>query len=565
MRPQHSVGSLLSATLLLLSCASAHHSTGNGDSSVLATPETRPARDGGSEPGCQPIPPLTETKWYDEAVGYEIFVRSFYDSDGDGIGDLQGILEKLDYLNDGDPESGDDLGVSLLWLMPTFPSPSYHGYDTTDYRGVNPDYGSLDDLEELVAEGQKRGIRILLDLVLNHSSNQHPWFVESMAAASPWRDWYVWSAEPLDWKRPFGGAAATWHKAAGSYYYGIFWSGMPDLNYTTTAVRSEMKDVGRFWLEEVGVAGYRLDAVRYIVESGPDGLQDTPATMAWWEEFSSAMREVQPEALLLGEAWSSNSVAAGYHVAGKGLDMTFDFDLMESIVAGLLAEEPADIENVLCSFAGQFPVGSSDAIFLSNHDLVRLASRLKGRKELLRLGAMLLFSLPGMPMIYYGQELGMTNGPLLKDEHKRLPMQWDNTPNGGFTKGKPWVPVNSDIATVNAATQLGDEDSLLALYRRLIALRRATRALRTGGFMPAAAKAKTAYDVWGFIRLDAESPVAVFVNFSNTPALEASLTLPDEEYLSATRIFPDSTPSKIVGRELQVGDVPAHSLTIHKL
>ena len=528
--------------------------------------ETRRAQEVAEEQGCQAIPPVQDPRWYHEAVGYEIFVRSFYDSDGDGIGDLAGILEKLDYLNDGDPESGNDLGISLLWLMPTFPSPSYHGYDVSDYRGVNPDYGSLDDLRELVAEGQKRGIRVLLDLVLNHSSSLHPWFVDSTVPTSPLRNWYVWSEEPLDWKRPFGGAAATWHEATeNNYYYGIFWSGMPDLNYTSAAVRAEMTDIGRFWLEDVGIAGYRLDAVRYIVETGPDGLQDTPATMVWWEEFSGAMHATQPEALLIGEAWASNSIAARYHVAGKGLDMTFDFDLMEAIVAGLLAEEPADIENVLCSFAGQFPTDSGDATFLSNHDLTRLASRVKGRQELLSLGAMLLFTLPGMPVIYYGQEIGMSNGPLLKDEHKRLPMQWEKTPNAGFTTGQPWLPVNDDFATVNVGTQLEDSGSLLTLYRKLIALRNSHRALRTGGFMPAKATAKTAYDVWGFVRADTESSLAIYVNLSGTPALDAQLDLPEGNYSAASRVFPESAPAVLSGGVLLVGDVPAYSLTVHVL
>ena len=526
MALRRSAPPVLTIAVLFLSCASAHRAVGNSDSGP-PTEETLPVEDGQDEPGCQTVPPLEKSKWYHEAIGYEIFVRSFYDSNGDGIGDLQGILEKLDHINDGNPEGGSDLGATLLWLMPTFPSPSYHGYDVTDYRGVNPDYGSLEDLQMLVAEGKERGIKVVLDLVLNHSSKEHPWFEDSLNPAAQKRDWFVWSDEFLDWKRPFGGAAGTWHAAAGAYYYGIFWSGMPDLNYTNPAVRTEMTDVGRFWLEDVGIAGYRLDAIRYMVEKGPEGLQDTPATMAWWEEFSSAIHEVDPDALLLGEAWASNSIAAKYHVDGRALDLTFDFDLMEAVVTGMLAEEPADIENVLCRFAAQFPAGAGDATFLTNHDLVRLASRVKGRQELMRLGAMLLFSLPGAPMIYYGQEIGMTNGPLLKDEHKRLPMQWDATPTAGFTTGKPWLPINGDADTVNVAAQLNSPSSLLSLYRQLIALRQTHKALRTGGFQPLPATAKTAYDVWGFLRYESHSTVVVFVNFSEAPALDASLTLPE--------------------------------------
>jgi alpha-amylase len=555
---------LLLLTFLTLSCASTHRST-NGSDSGPPLEETATKDKGEEDEVCQPIPPLTTTHWYNDAIGYEIFVRSFYDSDGDGIGDLQGLLEKLDYINDGDPDGGNDLGATLLWLMPTFPSPSYHGYDVTDYRGVNPEYGSLEELKQLVAEGEKRGLKIILDLVLNHSSHLHPWFLDSKVESATKRDWYVWSSDFLDWKRPFGGEAGTWHQAGESYYYAIFWSGMPDLNYTSQAVRSEMTDIGRFWLEDVGVAGYRLDAVRYMVENGPEGLQDTPATMAWWEEFSGSMHDLDPDALLLGEAWASNSVAARYHVGGNGLDLTFDFDLMEAMVAGLLGEEPADIENVLCRFSGQFPAGAGDATFLTNHDLVRLASRLQGNQELLRLGAMLLLTLPGMPTIYYGQEIGMSNGPLLKDEHKRLPMQWDDSPNAGFSTGKPWLPINGDAAEVNVSSQLANSDSLLSLYRQLIALRQTNSALRSGGFQPLKAFGKTTYDVWGFSRYDGTSSLAIFVNFSGSPALDARLTLPVGTYNSATRIFPNGLPATIQGDSLLVGDVPAYSLVVVKL
>ncbi len=553
--------------LLCLSCASAHRATSQPQpaaDSGLPDEESLPRGDVVPEELCVPIPPRSTASWYHQAVGYEIFVRSFYDSDGDGIGDLRGILEKLDYINDGDPESLTDLGATLLWLMPTFPSPSYHGYDVTDYRGVHPEYGTAEDLKALLAACEERGIRVLLDLVLNHSSSEHPWFAESRTPGSAYRDWYVWSESPREWHRPWGGKASTWHEAeGGGYYYGIFWGGMPDLNYTNEAVRNEMVDVARYWLDEFGIAGFRLDAVRYIVETGPDGLQDTPETMAWWKEFAGAIAESHPDALLLGEAWASNQVAAQYHAGGQGLQLTFDFDLMESVVAGLLAEEPADIERVLCRFAPTFPEGAGDATFLSNHDLVRLASRLKERPELYRLAAELLFTLPGLPMVYYGQEIGMTNGPTLADEHKRLPMQWDATPQAGFTAGTPWKAVNGNHATVNVAAQTADGTSLLSLYRTLIRLRQGHPALATGGFVPLPATSKTAYDVWGFSRHDGSERLAVFVNFGEATALDARLTLPQGVYAGATRHYPASTvPAEVNGTTLQVGDVPPYSLTI---
>jgi alpha-amylase len=561
---QRIVQSLLSlyALGLLCSCASAHHVSG-GDPS-------RPETDGAArevmvDTGCQPVLAIPVARWYHQAIGYEIFVRSFYDSDGDGIGDLAGIVEKLDYLNDGNPDGGNDLGATLLWLMPTFPSPSYHGYDVTDYRNVHPDYGTLDDLKALVQECDKRGVKVILDLVLNHSSIEHPWFVASADGDAFYRDWYLWSDTPLSWKRPFGGGANTWHQLDNQYYYGIFWSGMPDLNYTHAPVRQEMADVGRFWLQEVGVAGYRLDAVRYMVEDGPEQLQDTATTMAFWQAFSTTIHEAHPEALLLGEAWAGNGVAAKYHVGGQGLDLTFDFDLMEAIIAGIQAEDATDIEQVLCRFAGQFPAGDGDATFLGNHDLVRVASRLQENPDLVRLGAMLLFTLPGLPMVYYGQEIGMTNGPLLKDEHKRLPMQWDGSTQAGFTTGKPWEAVNANAATINVAAQLDDPSSLLSLYRSLIGLRQTHSVLATGGFAPLPATSKTAYDLWGFERYGPNETLAVLVNLSDGPALDARLTLSRSGPKVAQRLFPDGASCSVEGTTLSVGDVPAHSLVVVQL
>ncbi len=543
----------------MCTCASVHHAT----TADTPHPEVEGAtREDVSDASCQPIPAISSPRWYHQAIGYEIFVRSFYDSNGDGIGDLAGIIEKLDYINDGNPDGGNDLGATLLWLMPTFPSPSYHGYDVTDYRGVHPDYGTMDDLKELVQECDQRGIKVILDLVLNHSSNEHPWFIASANGNQSRRNWYLWSDLPQNWKRPFGGGANTWHQSGDQYYYGIFWSGMPDLNYSHEPVRQEMADVARFWLDEVGIAGYRLDAVRYMVEEGPDQLQDTAATMTFWRTFATAIHEAHPDALLLGEAWAGNQIAAQYHVGGQGLDLTFDFDLMEAVMGGILAEDATDIENVLCRYTGQFPAGDGDATFLGNHDLVRVASRLQENAALMRLGAMLLFTLPGLPVVYYGQEIGMTNGALAKDEHKRLPMQWDGTNQAGFTTGTPWTTINANAATINVAAQLADPASLLSLYRTLIGLRRNHEALASGGFSPLPATSKTAYDLWGFVRTSPDEALAVLVNLSDGPALDARLTLPDNGHKTAQRVFPDGASCAVDGTTLSVGDVPAHSLVV---
>ncbi|MBC8098621.1 MAG: alpha-amylase, partial [Armatimonadetes bacterium] len=195
--------------------------------------------------------PPAEAQWWNDRAFYQLFVRSFYDSDGDGIGDFQGVIQQLDYLNDGDPATDTDLGVTGLWLMPIHPSPSYHGYDVTDYYGVNAEYGTLDDFKELVAAAQARGMVVMIDWVLNHTSSQHPWFIDSQQAGSEYDDWYVWRAENPGYQGPEN--QTVWYKRGDRYYYGIFWSEMPDLNYRNPDVTAEMYAVTRFWLDEVGI------------------------------------------------------------------------------------------------------------------------------------------------------------------------------------------------------------------------------------------------------------------------------------------------------------------------
>jgi glycosidase len=222
-------------------------------------------------------PPAASPDWARGAVFYEIFVRSFADSDGDGIGDLAGLTGRLDYLNDGDPGTAADLGVDALWLMPVFESPSYHGYDVVDYERIDREYGTLADFEKLLVEAHRRGIRVIVDLVMNHTSAQHPWFVESAAsAASPRRDWYVWRSDDPGWTQPWGGTNPTWHERNGAFYYGVFWGGMPDLNFATPAVREEMKRLAKLWLDR---GDRRLPARRDAppFRGGTRGAAERPA------------------------------------------------------------------------------------------------------------------------------------------------------------------------------------------------------------------------------------------------------------------------------------------------
>ena len=426
-------------------------------------------------------PAIAQPSWFHRAVGYEVFVRSFADSNGDGIGDFAGLTQKLDYLNDGKP-GGTDLGIDLIWLMPVNDSPSYHGYDVRNYRTLQPDYGTDADFDAFLAAAHARGIRVVLDLVLNHTSNQHPWF-QASAAGTDHTDWYVWSATQLPWKQPFGNAL-SWHKSGNRWYYGVFSAGMPDLNYQSAAVTAEMTDVAKTWLDR-GVDGFRLDAVRYLIETGAGaGQKDTQPTLDWWTTWATALRAHQttanrPEPLLLGEAWAANAIAAKYHAGGAGLNMTFDFDLASALVGDVQAGDADVTAQVVCGEESLFGASGARGTFLTNHDMVRVATQV-GDPALLPAAAVLLFSLPGTPWVYYGEELGLRNGADAGDEAKRQPMPWHPGPGVGFTTGTPWQAPNADAAEISVAVELAQPTSLLALYRQLIGLRKSSEALSVG-------------------------------------------------------------------------------------
>ena len=337
---------------------------------------------------------------------------------------------------------------------------------------------------------------------------------------------------------------------------------MPDLNYTNPAVRSEMASVADWWLTERKVDGFRLDAVRYLVEDGKDGLQDIPATLEYWQEFALGVGKKSPEALLVGEAWAANSVASKYHGGGQGLNMTFDFDLMEAIIMGVQADEPADIEKVLCRFAGQFPAHAADGTFLTNHDLFRVAHRLKGDQDLMAFAPRLLFVLPGTPYIYYGQEIGMSNGPTTDDKHKRTPMQWDDSDHAGFTSGTPWLKVNPDYQKINVAAQAEIDDSLLNIYRGLVQLRNHNVALRRGGFVPLEADAESGGPVWGFARAHSTQTLVVAANFSNQPSGGALVALPAGEFSKAQAIYPNEAYAGIQDGKLLLGDMKPYEVRV---
>lgn len=449
-------------------------------------------------------------EWARGAVFYEIFVRSFADSDGDGIGDFNGMTAKLDYL--------DGLGIDGIWLMPMFESTSYHGYDTTDYDQVEREYGTAADFQRFLDEAHKRDIRVIVDLVLNHTSVEHPWFVDSASSAtSPKREWYVWSATDPGWKQPWGGNDPSWHFRNGAYYYGAFWSGMPDVNYNHAPAKAEMFRITRHWLMQ-GVDGYRLDATRYLVETGPGeaGQADTAGTHQVLKELSAEVRRIKPQAVLVAENTVDTARLATYFGStevvrgGDEMPMNFNFPLASAIVEGVKNGSATGIRNVLRDMLRLYPRGVIDAPFLTNHDQTRLATVLGSEPRKLRNAAAILLTMPGMPFLYYGEEVGMQNAPASNDEAKRTPMPW--TPAGGFTTGTPWHAYAPGVAAGNVASQIDDPQSLLSHYRGWIAARKGSAGLAGGEIIPLDGPPQ----VLAFLRETPQERVLVVHNLGDT-------------------------------------------------
>jgi len=419
--------------------------------------------------------------WWDGRVFYEIFVRSFADSTtgplaNDGTGDLQGLIERLDYLNDGNPATTTDLGITGIWLMPISPSPSYHGYDVTDYYGVNREYGTREDLRRLLAECHKRGIRVIVDLVLNHSSSQHPQFRKALRGDPAAQDWYTFV--PADQVPTIRGPwdQTVWHESNRLHYYGVFWGGMPDLNYRNPDVTAEAYRVADFWLRDMGVDGFRLDAVRYMIEDGPE-MADTPETIEWLAGFRAHVKKVNPAALTVGEVWTSTEIVSDYIGAGA-LDLAFEFELAGAILDAARRGTKDKLAYTIDNVAASYPQGRY-ATMITNHDQDRVASELDEDAARMKLAASLLLTLPGVPFLYYGEEIGQVGEK--PDEMIRNPMPWTGGRNAGFTgAARPWEPLQPGHERRNVAAQAADPNSLLAHYRHLVRLRQAEPALAVG-------------------------------------------------------------------------------------
>jgi alpha-amylase len=463
----------------------------------------------GTLPGARP-PTSKGEQWWANAVFYQVFVRSFQDSNGDGIGDFKGLTSRLDYLK--------GLGVNALWLMPINPSPSYHGYDVTDYLKVNPQFGSEADFDAFLAAAHERGMKVIMDWVVNHSSSQHPWFLESKDPASPKRDWYLWRQNNPGWGQPWGGGA-TWHPSGGAYYYGAFWGGMPDLNWRNEGVRQAMFEATRAWLKR-GVDGFRIDAARYVIENENNNTPDNPTNLQWVKDFMSVVRAAKPDAGVVMEVWNGDdpvNTAAKYFLNGEGQDMGFNFGFYRAAQNTIKIESPKPMRQLQEQVSAVNDPAAVDAIFLSNHDVARLEFPRIGQN---RSAADMLLTLPGVPFIYYGDEIGLPNAAGTGDEPKRTPMRWTSEEKGGFTTGTPWYRFSTQNESTSVQAQDTDAGSLLNHYRKLIALRQARPQLRSGGYHPVEA----GDTLLAFVRFKANAASLVIINPSDEP-LKATVNL----------------------------------------
>ena len=487
--------------------------------------------------------------WWEDAVFYQIYPRSFMDSNGDGLGDLAGIADRLDHLA--------DLGIDAIWLTPFFPSPDKDfGYDVSNYRSVDPRFGDLSGFTRLVCEARKRGIRVVLDLVANHSSDEHPWFLAARSSrADPLHDWYLWAPEkrrpPNNWKACFE-LGTAWHRnpATRERYLGTFTRHQPEFDWRNPAVRRAFHDVMRFWFD-LGADGFRLDVATAYAKDGrlrsnplslnavPDFFQrhlydrNRPEFHGYFREMRS-VADAAGERLLVGEPYGGDPrlAASCYGERGDELHMAFDFDFTRSPWNARAFRAAAE------RWYAALPEGAWPCFTLSNHDLPRHAWRYgRGSRPVMearaRVAAAVLLAIRGTPFLYYGEEIGMScfriprnrlsdpvgvrTWPLgfLGRDPERTPMQWDSSNNAGFSEAEPWLPVNPDYRERNVSSQAADPGSLLSWYRKLTGLRRARPELREGALQ--------------FLDLDAEvlawertlpgqpGRVLVLLNFASRP------------------------------------------------
>jgi len=504
---------------------------------VIKSASPRPRLPAGAEA------PASGYLWWQRGTVYQVYPRSFMDGDGDGVGDLPGLVSRLDHLR--------SLGVDAVWISPIYPSPMKDfGYDVSDYTDVHPLFGTLADFDRLVREAHERKLKVILDFVPNHSSDRHPWFVESRASrASPRRDWYLWrdpapdGGPPNNWLSCFGGSAWEFDAATGQCYYHAFLKEQPDLNWRNPAVVDAMLGVLRFWLDR-GVDGFRVDVLWHLVKD--DRFRDNPSNPAWHEGMDPYQRLVPlyttdrpevhaivgrmralfdeyPDRVLIGEIYLPIERLVRYYGPElTGAHLPFNFQLIAA------RWDAAHIARLIADYEAALPAGAWPNWVLGNHDQHRIATRVGPAQA--RVAAMLLLTLRGTPTLYYGDEIGMHDVAIAPDrvrdpfeknvpgrglgrDPERTPMQWSAAANAGFTSATPWLPVADDFARVNVEAQREDPRSMLSLYCRLIALRRGEPALEVGRLEGARVEG----DVLAYVRgsRKGESDFLVALNFGS--------------------------------------------------
>lgn len=515
-------------------------------------------------------------KWWHDAVVYQIYPRSFSDANGDGIGDLPGIIDKLDYLQ--------TLGVNVIWLSPVFRSPmDDNGYDISDYCDIAPEFGTLADMERLIGEAGRRDIRIVMDLVVNHSSDEHPWFVEARKSRdNPWRDFYIWRAPQADGSPPdaqrasFGGSAWEFDEASGEYYYHLFSPRQPDLNWANPKLRAEVYRMMSWWLDK-GIGGFRMDVIDLIGKDVDRGITvNGPMLHPYLQEMNHASFGTR-DVLTVGETWSATPDIAKLYSdpQREELSMVFQFEhitLTHDPVEGKWKPRPLDLPGLKAIFA-KWQTELADvgwnSLFWNNHDLPRAVSKYgdpgRYRVESAKMLATVLHFMKGTPYIYQGEEIGMTNvrfdsiddyrdietlnlyrertaAGVPHDEmmagiyangrdNARTPMQWSDAAQAGFSRGEPWLPVNPNYREVNVAAALADPDSIFHHYRKLIALRKQHAVIVKGDYQ---ALFEAHPQVFAYRRSLGDAQVVVIANFSADPVeleLPADLAGRSGEYL----------------------------------
>jgi alpha-glucosidase len=514
--------------------------------------------------------------WWQHGIIYQIYPRSFLDSNADGVGDLRGVLDKLDYL--------EWLGVDAIWISPIYPSPmADFGYDVSDYTDVHPAFGSMADMRELLAAAHSRNMKVILDFVPNHTSSEHPWFHEARRSRdNEKREFYLWKdpgpngAPPNNWLSVFGGSAWEWDEATGQYYYHAFLKEQPDLNWRHPLVRQQMYAAMRFWLD-LGVDGFRVDVLWHLIKDAewrdnppnPDYVpsqapynQLIPAYSTDQPEMQQIVREMRalmneyPERVLIGEIYLPiRRLVSYYGTAGDGAHLPFNFQLIT------LPWNAQQIAAAVSEYEGALPPNAWPNWVLGNHDQPRVASRI-GLSQA-RVAAVLLLTLRGTPTLYYGDELGMRDAVILPEDIRdpqgknigisrdpaRTPMQWSSAEHAGFSRAKPWLPLGHDYQHCNVDRQSREPESLLSLYRRLIELRRRELALCVGSYRPLVSEG----DIIAYVRqAEAGHRFLVALNLGPRPGLLPIEALGGGQVVVATE--PRREAERVAQRLILTGD-----------